>query len=47
LDEAAKELAALEKTHTAMEYIGYIKDVKVRDEAIRDLANNLSTEKQR
>ncbi|HYT36457.1 MAG TPA: ATP-binding protein [Ktedonobacteraceae bacterium] len=45
LDGTAKELVVLERTHTAMEYISYIKDVKVRDEALSDLAKNISAEK--
>jgi hypothetical protein len=45
LDETAKELVVLERTHTAMEFISYIKDVKVRDEALSDLAKNISAEK--
>jgi Putative DNA-binding domain len=47
LDETAKELVVLERTHTAMEYISYIKDVKLRDEALSDLAKNISTEIQK
>ncbi len=46
LDGTAKELVFLERMHTAMEYISYIKDVKVRDEALSDLAKNLSAKKQ-
>lgn len=46
LDEMAKELVTLERTHTAMEYIvSYIKDEKTRDEAIRDFVRNLMPEK--
>lgn len=47
LDETAKELVVLERTHTALEYISYIKDVKVRDVALSDLAKSLSVEKHR
>jgi hypothetical protein len=45
LDGTAKHLVVLEKTHTAMEFISYINDVKVRDGALSDLAKNLSGEK--
>jgi len=45
LDGTAKELVVLERIHTAMEFISYIKDVKVRDEALSELAKNISAEK--
>jgi Putative DNA-binding domain len=46
LDETAKELVTLERTHTAMEYIVlYIKDEKTRDEAVRDFVRSLVPEK--
>ena len=47
LDEMAKELIVIERTHTAMEYIFYIKDVKLRDKALSDLAKDLFSEKQK
>ncbi len=42
LDEYARELVALEKSYTGMQFISLISDVRMKDEAIRDLAKNIS-----
>src|SRR6266567_4484557 len=42
LDEYARELVALEKSYTGMQFISLISDVRMKDEAIRDLAKSIS-----
>lgn len=42
LDKDASELAALEKSYTGMQYLSFITDIKMKDEAIRDLAKGIS-----
>ncbi len=42
LDEYARELVALEKSYTGMQYLSLITDVRMKDEAIRDLAKGIS-----
>lgn len=42
LDEYAQELVALEKSYTGMQFISLISDVRMKDEAIRDLAKSIS-----
>ncbi len=42
LDEYARELAALEKSYTGMQYLSLITDIRMKDEAIRDLAKGIS-----
>ncbi len=46
LDEQGKELVALEKSYTGMQYISFITDIKMRDEAIHELAKSISLENQ-
>ncbi len=43
MDEYARELVVLEKSYTGMQYISLIADVKIKDEAILDLAKGIST----
>jgi hypothetical protein len=42
LDEQGRELVALEKSYTGMQYISFITDIKLRDEAIHELAKSIS-----
>ena len=42
MDEYPKEFVALEKSYTAMQNITYITDIKVKDEAFRDLSKKIS-----
>jgi len=42
LDEYARELVALEKSYTGLQYLSLITDVRIKDEAIRDLAKDIS-----
>ena len=42
LDEYARELVVLEKSYTGMQYISLITDIKIKDEAICDLAKSIS-----
>jgi len=42
LDEQGRELVALEKSYTGMQYISFITDIKVRDDAIHELAKSIS-----
>lgn len=42
LDEQGRELVALEKSYTGMQYISFITDIKMRDEAIHELAKSIS-----
>jgi hypothetical protein len=46
LDEYARELVALEKSYTGMHFISLISDVRMKDEAIRDLAKTISMRNQ-
>jgi hypothetical protein len=41
LDEYSKEMNALDKSHIAMQYIAKISDIKIRDEALNDLAQKI------